>query len=338
MKAIKVITPGKLEICEEPMPEILNSKDVLIKVKAAGICGSDVHIYHGTSPVATYPRVIGHEIAGEVVKIGSACENFKIGDHVVIDPVISCGDCYPCSKGRGNVCANLQVRGVHVDGGYAEYVAVPERNIYKVSDKLSFEEAALVEPFTVAAQVASRGEVTASDTVLILGSGPIALTVLQVVKMIGAKCIITDLLDSRLEIAKQMGADLTINSSKQDFMKIVREETNGLGANVVIDAVGLPQTFEQAVKLASSAGIIVTMGFDARPSNISQLDITKNELDIRGSRLHNNKFPQVIEWFNEGKLNPKQIISHRLHFTEVMKAFEIIQNNPQEVMKIILSF
>lgn len=319
MKVIKVNTPGNLELQEVAKPDNVGPQDVLVKVKAAGICGSDIHIYHGTNPVATYPRVIGHEVVGEIVEVGVEVDNLKVGDHVAIDPVVSCGECYPCRIGRNNVCKSLKVRGVHTDGGFAEYVVVPGKSVYQISKDLSWPEAALIEPFTIGAQVSSRGEITAADTVLVLGAGPIGLIVLQVVKKIGAKCIITDLLDKRLELAKELGADVVVNTSKQDLPDIVFKETNGLGVTVVVEAVGLPKLLEEAIKVTSPAGRIVVLGFTETASNIAQLDITKNELDIRGSRLHAKQFPKVIEWFNNRELRPEVLISHQFHFTEVKR-------------------
>ncbi|SNS73846.1 L-gulonate 5-dehydrogenase [Anaerovirgula multivorans] len=338
MKAAKIISPGNLEICEVPMPKIKSDDEVLIKVKAAGICGSDIHIYHGTSPVATYPRVIGHEVVGEVVEVGTKATKLVVGDHVIMDPVIGCGECYPCSIGRPNVCSYLKVRGVHEDGGYQEYIVLPENGVHKISKDLSWEEAIMIEPFTIAAQIASRGEITERDTVFIMGAGPAGLCAAQVVKRIGAKCIISDLVDSRLELAQKIGVDMVINPSKEDVDKIIMDETNGLGVPVIIDAVCIPQTFEQAVKLAASAGRVILLGFTDTPSKIAQLEITKKELDVKGSRLHSNKFPEVIEWFNNREIDPKMLISNVYNFSDIMKAIEQVENNPIETYKVILKF
>jgi L-gulonate 5-dehydrogenase len=338
VKVIRVNSPKNLEICDVPEPEKVDSEEILVKVKAAGICGSDLHIYHGTSPVATYPRVIGHEFVGEIVKVGSKVEDLNVGDHVVVDPVVSCGECYPCSIGRNNVCASVKVRGVHVDGGFAEYVVLPKTSVYKISDELSWEEAALIEPFTIAAQVADRGGITEKDSVLIMGAGPIGLVILQVVKKIGAKCMVADLIDKRLELAKEIGADMVINSSKQDVSEIVFAETNGLGVTVAVEAVGLPELFEKVIKITAPAGRIVVLGFVDKPSQIPELEITKKELDVRGSRLHTNKFPQVVKWFNNRELNPKPLISHVFHFTEIKEAINLIENNSTDTCKVVLRF
>jgi L-gulonate 5-dehydrogenase len=338
MKAARVISPKNLGIFEVPMPEIKNDDDVLIKVMSAGLCGSDIHIYHGTNPVATYPRIIGHEFAGEVVKAGAGVADLACGDHVVVDPVINCGECYPCSVGRPNVCASLQVRGVHTDGGFQEYVAIPRQYIHKIPMDISWEEAALIEPFTISAQVVARAEVTARDTVFIMGAGPIGLCILQAVKRIGAKCFISDLVEERLNLAKEMGADLTINASSQDVNEAIISETGAAGVPVVIDAVCIPQTFEQAVKLASSAGRVVLLGLTIKPSQIPQLDIMKKELDVRGSRLSNKRFPEVIEWFGNKEVKPRMLISHVFRFSDIQQAIEQVENHPNETCKVVLRF
>ena len=338
MNVMKVLAPGELVCAQEPVPELQKETDVLIRVRAAGICGSDIAIYRGTSPVATYPRVIGHEFAGEVVRAGAGCRRIAAGDHVTVNPVINCGHCRICLKGRGNVCANLRVIGVHEDGGYREYVSVPEANCFAVSKAMPWEKATLIEPYTVAAQVAHRGDVSAGDTVLILGAGQIALTVLQVCKLLGARVIMTDLVAERLEKAKSFGADETINTAGTDVQSAVLSMTDGIGADVAIDAACVGVTLKQAAECVRSAGVVVTMGFADRQAPITELQITKNELDIRGSRLNNNKFSQVIEWVESGKLDPTRIITDRLPFTEVLRGMEKIKQDPEHTMKVILTF
>lgn len=338
MNVLRVVSPGIIEVQTDDIPKITAEDDVIIKVKAAGICGSDISIYKGTSPVATYPRVIGHEFSGEVESVGSKVSHIKPGDHVVVNPVCNCGTCRVCAKGRGNVCANLSVMGVHLDGGYREYIKVASKNVFAVKKDIPWDIAAIVEPYTVAAQVVSRGGVEKDDTVLICGSGQIALTILQVCNIIGAKCIMTDIVPERLERAKDFGAYAVIDSSKEDVVAVVREMTDGIGADVSIDAACVGKTLEQAALAVRPAGVVVTMGFHDNTVSITEFAITSKELDIRGSRLNNNKFPQVIEWFESGQLDPAKIITDHYHFTDIEKAFEKLKNDPENTMKIILTF
>jgi 2-desacetyl-2-hydroxyethyl bacteriochlorophyllide A dehydrogenase len=338
MKAIVVNAPHQIGIEEREIPEISSSTEVKIKVKAGGICGSDVHIYHGTSSVATYPRVIGHEIVGEIIAVGDLVTNWLVGNRVIIDPVISCGKCYQCNIERQNVCRNLKVRSVHVDGGYQEYIVVPQESIYRIPDNIPWEEAILIEPFTVAEQVCSRAEITSDDLVFIMGAGPVGLSILKMAKLRGATCFISDIIEKRLEFAKIQGADAVLNVRNVDVKNEILKLTNGLGATVVIDSVCNVKSFEQALTYVCSAGRVITLGFSSEPSAINQFSITAREIDVRGSRLHNNKFPVVIEYFKSGKLDVSNWITHCYHFTEIHEALRIIENPEIEKGKVILLF
>jgi len=338
MKALCVQSPNNIVIEERPMPATISSTEVLIKVKAGGICGSDVHIYHGSSPVASYPRVIGHEIVGEIVQTGNEVKGFVAGDRVIIDPVISCGHCYQCRIGRRNVCGKLRVRSVHVDGGYQEYMVMPQENIYQLPENLSWEEAVMIEPFTIAEQVCSRAAITKDDIVFIMGAGPVGLSILKMVKLYGATCFISDVMDYKLDIAKQYGADMVINARTHDTKEEILKLTEGNGATVVIDAACTTKSFEQALGYVCAAGRVITLGFGAAASAISQLSITAREIDVRGSRLHNNKFPTVIEYFRSGKLSVKYMITHRFHFTDIQDARGVIEDPTIENGKVVLLF
>ena len=338
MKVLCVQSPNKMVIEERPMPVITASNQVLIKVKAGGICGSDVHIYHGSSSVATYPRVIGHEIAGEIIEAGNAVSNFSAGDHVILDPVISCGECYQCRIGRGNVCGKLQVRSVHVDGGYQEYIVVPEKSIYHIPARLPWEEAIMIEPFTIAEQVCSRAAITKADTVFIMGAGPVGLSILKMVKLYGAVCFISDVMEYKMNYARQYGANAVINAKVTDVKAEILQHTNGVGATVVIDAACTTTSFEQALTCVCAAGRVITLGFGAAPSAINQLSITAREIDVRGSRLHNNKFPTVIEYFVSGKLTVKDMITHRFNFIDIHEALQLVEDPAMEKGKVVLFF
>lgn len=338
MKALCVQSPNNIQIEERPLPVITSPTEVLIRVKAAGICGSDVHIYHGTSSVATYPRVIGHEIAGEVIETGAGVSGFFTGDRVVMDPVISCGTCYQCRIGRRNVCSRLQVRSVHVDGGYQEYLVLPQESIYPIPPHLSWEEAVLIEPFTIAAQVCSRAGISQDDSVFIMGAGPVGLSILKMAKLYGATCFVSDVVDYKLAFARQYGADTCLHAQQVDVREEILHLTAGNGATVVIDAACTPSSFGQALTCVCAAGRVITLGFDSKPSAISQLSITAREIDVRGSRLHNDKFPVVIEYFKSGKLEVKDMITHRFHFTDIHQALRVVEDPAVEKGKVVLVF
>lgn len=338
MKAVVVEEPGKISIVEREIPEITPNQ-VLVKVKAAGICGSDVGIYHGKNAFATYPRVVGHEFVGEVVKVGSNVNEVAVGEHVAVDPVVSCGHCHSCQIGRHNVCKDLQVMGVHLDGGYQEYVAVTPNQLNPIEKSIPWEVAATVEPFSIGSQVAHQGRLTSDDTVLICGAGPIGLIILQVAKMKGAKVAIMDIVESRLEIAKNMGADFVINSKKVDVLDASEKFTNGDGYDLIYEATGNVNVLQMCIqKLAARAGRIVVLGFSAIEFPLRQLDIMSKELEIIGTRLNNYRFPEVISWFNDHKVDPKGIITHTFSFTDAAEAFKFNDEHPEKVLKIVLTF
>jgi L-gulonate 5-dehydrogenase len=338
MKAVEITEPGKVVIVERSIPDI-KENEVLVKVKAAGICGSDVHIYHGKNAFATYPRVVGHEFVGEISKVGSQVQNVRVGDRVAIDPVVSCGHCYPCRIGRHNVCKTLNVLGVHRDGGYQEYVAVTGTSAHRLPDNIPWEIAVMVEPYTIAAQVIDRGRLTAADTVLICGAGPIGLLILQAVKMVGARVAIMDVVETRLNWAKEMGADFVINAKTSDMTKEMMAFTNNEGASLILEATGNVNVLETCIhSIASPAARVVVLGFSIDLVKIPQVDIMSRELEIIGTRLNNNKFPEVIEWLAKGLVHPEKILTHTFAVDEVQKAFELHDTNPQDVCKIVLTF
>lgn len=203
MKAVLVRKAFDLVVTECEKTSVVHADDVLVKVKRVGICGSDLHIYHGTNPLASLPRVIGHEVTGEVANTGSHVRRFKPGDRVVVEPISYCGTCYACRKGRPNVCKALSVFGVHEDGGMREYIVVPEKQLHAVSPDLPWEEAVMAEPYTIGAQAVWRGRVEKEDTVLIHGAGPIGICILKMAKFKGASVMITDLNDERLAFAEK---------------------------------------------------------------------------------------------------------------------------------------
>lgn len=338
MKAIKVIEPFKVEIVDVPNPKITKPKDVIVKITSGGICGSDIGIWNGTNSLATYPRVIGHEFGGIVTEVGSGVTKVKVGDKVAVDPVVSCGECYACKIGRHNVCSTLEVIGVHRDGGFAEYVLADEENIHKFNIDFDKSLLGLVEPYTIGVEINNRAQVHPGDKVLIMGCGPIGICAMQVAKRNGATVMMTDLVKERLEKAKTMGADEIVLVSEENLEDRIKDFTGGEGMPVVIDTVCVPSSFEQSVQLASPAGRVVVIGLRNQPSEITMADITKKELTIVGSRLNNDCFDEVIAGFEDGTLHPEQLMTKVFNYKEVMEAFAMIKEHPQDVLKIVLQF
>ncbi|WFR97941.1 Zn-dependent oxidoreductase [Rhizobium tumorigenes] len=337
MVTISVSEPHKLGIDQrDALPP--GDGEIAIQVIRAGICGSDMHILHGSNPFVTYPRIIGHEFAGVITALGRGVSHLAIGDHVVADPVISCGKCHPCRIGRSNVCAKLQVIGVHRDGGFRSVAVIPQENAVKISPSLGFDVAALAEPLAVAANVLSRTECGADDVVMIYGAGTVGITVLQVAKMRGARCIIADIDPQRLERALEFGADVVINSREKSVPAEVADEMDGLGPSIVIDGAGIPALLDEACRIAGPAGRIGILGFSAAPCNISQQEIVRKELSLVGSRLNRRFIPEVVQWLETGKLKPVDMITQTFNAADARKAFDLVENHPEQTLKVQLAF
>ena len=338
MKAAIVRKPNQLEMVEMEIPQITEEHQVLIQVKAAGICGSDVHIYHGTSPVATYPRILGHEIVGVVKETGAKVDRVKVGDRVILDQVMPCGTCYACSINRGHVCHNLKVRGVHEHGGYREYLVAGQQDCYQLPEALSFVDAVMIEPATIAVQSLHRAELRDGDTLLILGAGALGSSILSVAKRFKATIITADVSEKRLQEALSNGAHFAVNMAEENPAQVIREITQGYGPTVSIDAACTKETLPFLLEVTGNAGRVITMGFLEDPSPVAQLKITAKELDVRGSRLQNKRFQEVLDLISEGHLDLTGLVSHTFDFANIQKAFELIEKRDPAVKKIVITF
>ena len=338
MKAIQIVKPGELRIIDMEKPHIDEKNNILLKMRAAGICGSDVGIYHGTNAAATYPRVIGHEMVGVVEEIGSNVKKLKVGDRIIVNQVVNCGECYPCRHNRGNVCDHLEVRGVHRDGGYREYMAVPEEDCYILPDNLSDADAVMIEPTTIAIQSLSRAGVEDDDVIFIIGCGALGSSILRIARLTNAKIIVGDIVDDKLNDALKNGAHYAVNLSHEDFEEKVKEYSNGRGPTVTIDAACTKDSLMNAIKVTGNAGRVITMGFSISPTEVNQFLITSKELDVRGSRLQNKKFGEAIKLINEGKIDLSGAVSHTFNYLDAQKAFDFIDSKDYSIRKIALLF
>lgn len=337
MRKAKLDEIKKINIVNEDFSKDIKENDVIVKVKYCGLCGTDLHIFnHGREDVIL-PRVMGHELSGEVTEIGKKVSNVSVGDRVALNPVVSCGECSICKSGHENVCPDVKCFGVHMDGAFQDYIKVNAKRLYNIPDEMSLQEAALIEPYSIAANIIERARIQKGELVVIFGSGPIGLVLIQALKGLGSKVIVTDIIDSRLEKAKEFGADKTINTSKEDLNESIKA-FNPNGENVIIDAVGNSKLLALAVEIAKPTTRIVNLGFDANSSDIRSIDITKKELEIIGSRMNCNTFPTVIDWYNKGIIQPKKMISTVYDFNDIQKAFDDVLANPKEYIKVLLKY
>ncbi|MCX8727765.1 Zn-dependent oxidoreductase [Gilliamella sp. B2838] len=337
MKSIVIKQPNELVIEEREVPQPAKG-EVRVKVKLAGICGSDSHIYRGHNPFAKYPRVIGHEFFGVIDEVGEGVDRSRIGERVSVDPVISCGCCYPCSVGRPNVCSSLTVLGVHRDGGFSQYTTVPSKNAYRIPDDISNEFAVMIEPFTIAANATGHLKPTENDVALIYGAGPMGLTSVQALKGVYKvkQVIVVDRIDERLAMAQTSGADIVINNTnillKNELEKLDIKPT------IIIDAACHPSILQEAITIASPAARILIMGFSSDPCQITQQGITSKELSIFSSRLNANKFPVVIDWLKKKLIDPQKLITHQFDYTQVIQAIETFEKDQKHCCKVLLTF
>lgn len=335
MKAAKMTEPGRIVVSEEKMPEIRGSRDVLVKVRAVGICGTDIHIFEKGREDVALPRVLGHELAGEVVETGSDVSRIHPGDHVVLDPVFSCGICKTCRGGRPNICRDVKCYGVQMDGGFQEYIVVDEEHLYAFSPEISWEKAALAEPFSIGANMISRAGVSSEDNVVVIGSGTIGLCAAQAAKWAGARVLISDVEDNKLAVAIKAGVDAAVNSTKISLEDAVEEFSPG-GADVVIDAVGTAALVESGIRLTAPGARVVVIGFDAEPARIPPVVVTKKELTVIGSRMNSHRFPMVIDWLETGNIRDDIMVTAKYKFEDIQKAFEETVKNRNNIKTVIL--
>ncbi|QMR78191.1 Zn-dependent oxidoreductase [Enterobacter sp. RHBSTW-00175] len=337
MKSVVIQKPNELVIEERPLP-VPAAGEVRVKIKLAGICGSDSHIYRGHNPFAKYPRVIGHEFFGVIDAVGEGIDASRVGQRVSVDPVISCGHCYQCSVGKPNVCASLVVLGVHRDGGFSEYAVVPSKNAWVIPDAIPDKHAVMVEPFTIAANVTGQAKPTEQDVALIFGAGPMGLVTVQALKGVYKvkQVIVVDRIDERLAMAERSGADWVFNNAERSVQSVLEEK--GVKPTLIIDAACHPSILQEAITLAAPAARIVLMGFSSEPSQIVQQGITGKELSIFSSRLNAHKFPVVIEWLEKGLIDPEKLVTHTFDYHHVIDAIELFEKDQRQCCKVLLTF
>ncbi|MCY7855617.1 zinc-binding alcohol dehydrogenase family protein [Bacillus sonorensis] len=338
MKAAVMTKPFSIVFQDLPRPEP-GGHEVLVKVKAAGICGSDVHFFDGSNPYAQYPQIFGHELSGIIEKTGAQVKGRSPGERVVIEPAIPCGSCYPCRKGRTNACVNIDMIGSVRRGGFADYITVPETHVHPIPEQMDFATGALCEPFAIGAQAITRANIQSGETVVILGMGPIGLTILaQIKKRFQAVVIAVDPVRERLELAKSFGADTVIHPHEENAENTVSKLTNGEGAGIVIEAAGIPATIEQSIYLAAAGGRIVIVGLTGEHVTVPGLLLTKKDIEIHGTKHSVNQFPDVIRFLHRNPQLAESFITEIMPFTKIEEALKKAKNHPDQVTKIILSY
>ena len=334
MKAVYLEKSWNVSLYDAKMPEP-KPGETLLRVKAAGICGSDIGTFRGTNGLVSYPRVIGHEIAGEVISIPEDNRGgIRPGDRVIVDPYLYCGHCYPCSISRTNCCVDLKVLGVHVDGGMAEYFCHPADMLLKVPDDMPWDIIPMAEPLTIALHGVHRLGLKAGEHIAINGAGPIGLLAAMVALHYGAEPILIDLVNERLDFAKTLGVKYTINLREENLVEKVKEYTNGRMAECVLEASGANSAIRATLDIVSHAGRIALTGWPKQETSIPTDVITRKEVDIRGARTSAGEFPEAIDLIYHDKVDVRRILTKVISIDEAPETIRDIEKNPGNYMKV----
>ena len=333
MKTVLLKQPGEIGISEIEKTS-RRENEVLLKVRSTGICGSDIGAYKGVNPLVSYPRIIGHEIAGEVVEVAADEKTFRVGDRVILEPYVYCGQCYPCSIGRTNCCENLTVRGVHIEGGMAEYVSHPRHLLHKVPEDIPWHLIPMAEPLVIAMHAVKQSEVKAGEHVAITGAGQIGLLAAQYALTLGALPIVVDPVDERLALATRLGVPHVINPVSQDAVAQIKAITRARMAEAAIEASGAASAIRAMVDYVAYAGRIALVGWPKGDIPMPTALFTKKELTIRGSRNSVGQFPESLGLIAAGKVNVEALLTKTVSMDETPAIVADIAEHPDKYLKV----
>ena len=332
MTAPKEITFREVDI-PEPGPD-----QVLVKIKRIGVCGSDIHVFHGMHPYTKYPVTQGHEVSGKIVKLGQYVSNLQVGQRVTIEPQVFCGRCHPCLHGKYNLCENLKVMGFQTVGTASEYFAVDASKITPLPEGMSYNEGAMIEPLAVTVHAGKRFADKKGAKVAVLGAGPIGILLSQAVKALGAaEVMITDISEKRLELAKSVGADYAINTAKEDFGEALVACFGPDKADVIYDCAGNDITMNSAIQNARKGSTIILVAVFAKMANVDLAKLNDSELDLNTSMMYRHEdYVDALRFVNEGKIQLKPLESAHFAFKDYQKAYEYIDANREMTMKVLI--
>lgn len=341
MKALYTDKPGKMGLVERPRPA-LTANDALVRVVRAGLCHTDLVIKQGQLVNAKYPFIPGHEFSGVVEECGSAIDYISPGDRVAVQHIMSCGHCPACRKGDTHACESVHDIGIEGDGGFAEFCSVPARHLYRIPDHVSFDEAALAEPLANAVSVVKAAHIQHSDRVVIIGPGPIGLLTAQVAALKTPQLLaLLGTRDSRLEIGKRLGPTHTINTTRDQDLRVLSDLFDGRGANVIVECAGNSRAFKLATDLVGWKGRIIVEGI-YEPGDTIQIEpytllLLKSVSVIGINGWSSSDFTEAIELLSQGRIDAEAIITHTFPLAQWKSAFEMIENHKDEAIKVLLA-
>ncbi len=329
--------PKEIIFREIDIPEV-GDDEVLIKIKKIGICGSDIHVYHGTHPFTSYPVTQGHEVSGEVVEVGKNVSKVKAGDRVTIEPQVRCGKCYPCRHGKYNLCEELKVMGFQTTGTASEYFKAPELNVTKLPDDMDYSKGAMIEPLAVAVHAISRSGDIRGKRVSVIGAGPIGNLVAQSAKAMGAeRVMLSDVSDYRLSLGKKVGIDAVYNTRESDYNADLIDCFGPDKADIIYDCAGNDITMNSAIRSARKGSTIILVAVYAGMANVDLAVLNDHELDLNTTMMYRHEdYEKAIELVNEKKIDLESLMSNTFPFMEYQKAYEYIDQNREKAMKVLI--
>lgn len=329
--------PGEILFREIDIP-VLGADQVLVKIHMIGICGSDIHVYHGKHPFTKYPVTQGHEVSGEVTALGDAVTDLAIGQKVTIEPQIFCGKCHPCTHGKYNLCEELKVMGFQTTGTASTYFAVDRSKVTPLPEGLTYEEGAMIEPLSVAVHAVRRFGDIKGKHVAVLGAGPIGNLVAQTAKGMGAESVmITDISDYRLRLAKECGADFTVNTADSDFGSAMIDAFGPDKADVIYDCAGNDITMDQAIQNARKGSTIILVAVFSGTAKVDLAVLNDHELDLNTTMMYRHEdYLKAIELVREKKVQLKPLMSKVFPFGKYLDAYRYIDENREKSMKILI--
>jgi L-iditol 2-dehydrogenase len=342
MKALELVAYNHFDYRDVPDPEP-NEDEVLVRVRAVGICGSDVHGQDGSTGRRIPPVIMGHEAAGEIAAVGSAVTDITVGERVTFDSTLYCGECFYCRRGEINFCENRRVLGVSADeyrqnGAFAEYVAVPARGIYRLPDEVSYEQAAMVEPVSIAMHAAEITPHETGEAAVVVGAGIIGTLLVQVLRATGYGPVIAADIDNRkLETAARLGADRVVNTKTEELRPVVAELTEGRGARSAFDAVGLQASFDSAVASVRRGGTVTVIGNFSPKIEVPLQYLVTRQIRLQGSNASSGEYPACLEMIRRGTIALDPLISAVAPLSEGAEWFRRLHEGNEGLMKVILT-
>lgn len=329
--------PKQITFREIPVPEP-GDDQVLVKIMKIGVCGSDIHVYHGTHPFTSYPVTQGHEVSAKVVSWGANVSGFSEGQRVTIEPQVYCGKCYPCTHGKYNLCEELKVMGFQTTGTASEYFAVDASKVTPLPEGMTFNEGAMIEPLAVTVHAAKRFPELEGSKVVVLGAGPIGILLAQSCKALGAaQVMVTDVSDYRLELAKECGADFVYNTLNKDFGEAMIESFGPDKADVIYDCAGNDITMGQAIKYARKGSTIILVAVFGKMATVDLAVLNDHELDLNTTMMYRHEdYVDAIRLVGEGKIQLKPLMSKHFAFKDYLQAYQYIDDNRETTMKVLI--